>query len=83
LRRFHGLPVAHYAKDEETDVEGADAVELQDVFGAQGIEGKGGLPDVTEDEEPKVYGDNVGARDLVDYGVDPCEVEEEDVSFGD
>jgi hypothetical protein len=40
------------------------------------------LPDVTEDEEPEVYGDNVGTGDLVDYGVDPCEVEKEDVSLG-
>jgi hypothetical protein len=54
---------------------------LQDVFGAQGVEGQRGLPDVTQDEEPEVYGDDVGAGDLVDYGVDPCEVEEEDVSF--
>jgi hypothetical protein len=32
------------------------------------------LPEVAEDEEAAIYGDDVAAGDLVGYGVDPAEV---------
>jgi hypothetical protein len=38
------------------------------------------LPDVTQDEEPKLHRDDVGCWDLVYYGMNPVEVHEEDVS---
>lgn len=42
------LEVAHDREDEETEVQDADAVELENVLLSQGVEGETCLPDVAE-----------------------------------